>query len=129
MNKTTTAYGTPSKRKAFDYCLYMLLASYFDKAVCKNKILENKLYLYYKELSADKQVDMEKRCIKALGKSALAKMPKNYFRQKVEISLATRAGGETEILVDDGIMVIAVIATDGPAPKVCVRKVAMVKEA
>ena len=130
MNTNTTTYSANlSKRKALDYCLYMLLASYFDKAVCKNKTLENKLYLYYTELSADKQVDMEKRCLKALKKSALAKMPNNYFHQKVEISLVTKAGGETEILLDDGFTVIGVMSTGAPAYKVCTRKVAMAKEA
>lgn len=57
-----------TKQQENAYIIYMMLGSYFDKTVCKTKHLEKILYLYYKELSADKQVARENEVMKELDK-------------------------------------------------------------
>lgn len=57
-----------TKQQENAYILYMMLGSFFDRTVCKTKHMEKVLYLYYKELSADKQVARENEVLKELDK-------------------------------------------------------------
>ena len=38
------------KQKAFDYCVYMMLSSYYKKTVCLSDVMETNLFLRYREL-------------------------------------------------------------------------------
>lgn len=44
--------------------LYMIISSYFHKCSCKSRALEENLFLYYKEIHKDRQVDKERQIIR-----------------------------------------------------------------
>ena len=46
------------------YMLYMIISSYFHRCYCRSKVLEEKLFLYYKELKEDRQVEKERQIIR-----------------------------------------------------------------
>ena len=41
------------------YALYMIMGSYFHKSVCNTKVLERKLFLYYKDLNCEVTISFE----------------------------------------------------------------------
>ena len=45
------------------YIVYMIVGSYFNKAVCKNQMMENRLYLYYTEMREATQEAKEQKGI------------------------------------------------------------------
>lgn len=49
------------KQCAETYMLYMMIGSYFSKTYCSNSLAEKRLYLYYKELPANRQTAEEER--------------------------------------------------------------------
>ena len=55
-----------NKQQETAYMVYMIIGSYFHKCTCKTKILENKLFLSYKEMGKDKQEEKESRIIKVV---------------------------------------------------------------
>lgn len=57
-----------TKQQENTYIVYMMLGSFFNKTICRTKYVEKVLYLYYKELSADKQVSRETDILKELDK-------------------------------------------------------------
>lgn len=57
-----------TKQQENAYIIYMMLSSFFQKAVCMTKHLEKTLFLYYKDLSAEKQVNREAEILKELEK-------------------------------------------------------------
>ncbi len=81
-----------SKQKAFDYCMYMMLSSYFSKAVCTTRIHESQLYLYYQEEKTEDQVRMEQQCIQLAEKEILSKIPDSVLRKPVNIRLLGSQG-------------------------------------
>lgn len=70
------------KQKAFDYCVYMMLSSYYKKAICLSDILETKLFLHYKELNDKMAESMECEAINVIEKSILPNIPED-IEQKV----------------------------------------------
>ncbi len=122
LKRKNIATNNPAQQKAFDYCTYMMLSSYFDKAICKNKAYESKLFLYYQDLSVSQQIEMECRCLKTLREDVLCKLPKKFFYQMVEIHLVPQPGGGTEIVIFDGINVIGVSTVYGSQPTAYTRK-------
>lgn len=88
------------KQHSFDYCMYMMLASYFGKSVCVSKIQEEKLFLYYRELKPQEQIDMEQQCIKLIEKELLKKLPEKVWGFQVEVHLrGNERSPETEIQI------------------------------
>lgn len=51
------------------YILYMILSSYFHKCICRSKITEENLFLYYKNMSTGKQEKRESQIINAVGRA------------------------------------------------------------
>ena len=45
------------------YMLYMIISSYFHKCYCHSKIMEKKLFLYYREMNQKYQVNIEEQMI------------------------------------------------------------------
>lgn len=87
-----------TKQSAFDYALYMIASSYFDKAVCKSKRAEGSLYLQYKEQKTDRQFQMEDMCISYMDKLS-KQLPASLFQQNMEVHLRrNREGAPMEIL-------------------------------
>lgn len=82
-----------NNQTAFEYALYMIAGSYFDKATCKSKLIERNMLLQYKEQKIDKQYQMEDMCIRFMNKLA-HKLPHNYFKQNMEVHLVRRQSGK-----------------------------------
>ena len=76
-----------SKQKTFDYCMYMMLSSYFARATCTTRIHESQLYLYYQEEKAEEQIRMEQQCIRLAESEILPKIPAGMLRKSVRIHL------------------------------------------
>lgn len=51
------------------YIYYMLVGSYFHKAQCRNRSMENLLFMFYKEMPRAKQEKLEAKVIRTLAKS------------------------------------------------------------
>lgn len=72
---------------AFEYALYMMLGSYFDKAVCKNQLLEKKMYVQYLEQREKNQIQMENICIRFVEKKLFSLLPEELWKQQVEVQI------------------------------------------
>ncbi len=70
---------------AFEYVVYMMVGSYFDKAVCKNKLLEKKMYVQYIEQKERNQIQMEDICIRFIEKELMNHLPEQIWGQQVEV--------------------------------------------
>ncbi len=55
---------TSHRQQETAYMLYMIISSYFHKCSCKSRALEENLFLYYKEIQKDRQVDKERQIIR-----------------------------------------------------------------
>lgn len=86
-----------NSQTAFEYALYMIAASYFNKAKCKNRLLEKNMFLQYKEQKLDNQYKMEDICIGYLEK-LVKELPEKVFKQDVEVLFRKKEDGTTKIL-------------------------------
>ena len=77
-----------NNQTAFEYVVYMMFGSYFDKAVCKNKLLEKKMYVHYLEQKERNQIQMENLCIHFIEKKLMKKVPEALWNQQVEVRFA-----------------------------------------
>ena len=83
---------------AFEYVIYMMLGSYFKKAVCKNKLLEKKLFVQYLEQKEKKQLQMEDICIRYVEKKLMPNFPEKFWEQEVEVKFCpTDINGVKEV--------------------------------
>jgi len=88
-------------QKAFEYVLYMIAASYFDKAVCRTKLTERNMLLQYKEQKLDNQYKMEETCIKYM-EGLVKRLPKKFFSQTMNVRLRRHSDADlTEILFEN----------------------------
>ena len=55
---------TSHRQQETAYMLYMIIGSYFHRCSCRSKALEENLFLYYKEIHKDRQVDKERQIIR-----------------------------------------------------------------
>lgn len=78
-----------TKKNATDYVLYMIASSYFKKAVCTTKVLEKRLFLYYKDLSVKEQEQIEERCIRYVEKQLMNEVPQNIWDESVTVAMKT----------------------------------------
>ena len=85
-----------NNQTAFEYALYMIAASYFDKAVCMSYFTEKSMLLQYKEQKLDKQYQMEDVCIRFMDGVAEA-LPEKFFKQNMQVRLNKKEGAPTEI--------------------------------
>jgi len=95
-----------NNQTAFEYALYMIAASYFDKAVCLSKMTEKNMLVQYKEQNLNKQYQMEDICIDFMDQLA-KRLPSNYFYRDVEVRLERIAPGVREINFLDNQHIIA----------------------
>lgn len=95
---------------AFDYALYMIATSYFDKAECKNTIKEKNMYIQYKEQKLDNQYKMEDICIDYMER-LLKKLPEEVFKQNIKAYLRKLDDKHTEILLVGKAYALSLIGT------------------
>ena len=85
-----------NNQTAFEYALYMIASSYFDRVKCKNTILEKSMLLQYKEQKLDNQYKMEDICI-AYMDGLQQKLPKDLFKQNTVVRFRKRQNGFTTL--------------------------------
>ncbi len=77
---------TTKDRAAFEYALYMIVSSYFDKADCSTGIMERNLLLHYKEQKIRKQYEMEDYCIRFMD-NLEQRLGTKFFSGKATVRL------------------------------------------
>ena len=95
-----------NNQTAFEYVLYMIAASYFNKTVCLSEITERNMLLQYKEQPVNKQYRMEDICIDYMDK-LIEKLPKKIFDRNMDVKLNILDTGMTEILFMDDESIVA----------------------
>ena len=75
------------RQRAFDYSMYVMLSSYFDKTVCTTKLQEKKLCLAYQELKDEIKQDYDESSIKIIEKELLLKLPRQFTQQQMDLAL------------------------------------------
>ncbi len=75
-----------SDQAAFEYVLYMIAASYFEKATCVTDLTERKLLLHYKDQKENAQLNMESYCIRFM-EGFEDRLGKNFFAKDVRVRL------------------------------------------
>ncbi len=75
------------KQRAFDYSMYVMLSSYFDKAICSTKLQQKKLCLAYQELKDKEKEQFDEKSIQIIEKELLPNIPEWFFNQKLELLL------------------------------------------
>ncbi len=75
-----------NNQTAFEYALYMIAASYFNKVTCNSLINEKYMLLQYKEQKLDKQYQMEETCIRYMDELK-KKFPKDFFQQNMNAKI------------------------------------------
>ena len=70
---------------AFEYVIYMMLGSYFRKAICKNRNLEKNMYVQYLEQKEKSQIQMEDICIRYVERKLMSNFPDWFWEQDVEV--------------------------------------------
>lgn len=70
---------------AFDYVIYMMVGSYFDKTECMNTLQEKKMRLQYCEQKQANQYRMEELCIDYVEKELLPALPESFWHRQVQV--------------------------------------------
>lgn len=89
-----------NNQTAFEYALYMMAASYFDRTVCTSRLTERNMLLQYKKQKLNKQYQMEDTCIEFMD-GLVKKIPADFFNRSVEAKLNRMESGLTEIIFGD----------------------------
>lgn len=89
-----------NSQTSFEYALYMIAASYFNKSACLSEITEKNMLLQYKEQKLNSQYQMEEICIEFMD-NLVSKIPSRFFERSVAVKLNKTASGKTEIVIGD----------------------------
>ena len=96
------AKNTNAAQFQLEYVMYMMLSSYYKKAKCTSKRSEERLYLYYMDMTKDKQYRLEENCIQCIEEEILPEIGKripelsDIVDMECEVRLANR--GDHHIL-------------------------------
>ena len=77
--------GLTSVKDASAYIIYMMLGSYFKKAVCVSSSKESQLKIAYLEQKKDNQIKQEERCENYIEQRIIPVMPQEIFEDMVEV--------------------------------------------
>lgn len=100
------------KLKGFNYCMYMILGSYFNNARCTTKYLEKKCRLQYCELGPNKQGDNEERCINYLDRNVFSIFPKPLMKVDVDLLFRQYNSCSAEIQARSDMFIIRIFLED-----------------
>lgn len=73
------------RSKALAYAIFMVVGSYFKKAVPVSDIKEKRLRLYYSEQKRDNQIKMEEQCIKYFENFINDELTEDMLNDMVEV--------------------------------------------
>lgn len=68
-----------------EYIIYMIMGSYFKKAVCKSEIRLKQLMVSYGETKRDTQIKIEEKCISYIDNEIIGHVPEDIFNDMVEV--------------------------------------------
>ena len=85
-----------NRQQQMGYILLMIIGSYFHKSICNTKAMETTLFLHYKELSENRQINLEERVIKDTERMLSDYLP-IFTEMNCEISICRN--GEYLILI------------------------------
>lgn len=86
-----------NNQKALEYAIYMMVGSYFKKAVCLNKAYEETLRVHYCEQKLDNQYHMEDQCIKYVESVLMEELPEDIWQEEVEARILVLPNAPSEI--------------------------------
>ena len=96
------------KQRAFDYSMYVMLSSYFNKTSCTTNMQKQKLYLAYQELKEAEKQKLDEKSIKLIEKELLPNLPEWFFNQQMEVSLIGSEEEYTEIRLQNRYYVLRI---------------------
>ena len=76
---------TIDKQKAFDYCVYVMLSSYYKKAECLSDVLETNLLLRFRELKDSVAEDLESEAINVIERFVLPNIPEAIEHKEAKV--------------------------------------------
>lgn len=88
-------------QKAFNYAMYMMLGSYFDKMTDASVFAVRTMYLYYVEQKAEKQYLLEDIVIRYAENVLLHTLPKDVWKESVKISFLEEGADEIVVFAGD----------------------------
>lgn len=80
------------EQEAMAYTIYMMLGSYFKKAVCNSNIRLGQLKLEYCEQKRDKQIKNEERCDYFIENKMIPNLPEIIFGDMVDVYFIAENG-------------------------------------
>lgn len=89
-------------QKAFEYALYSILSTCFQKADCDSPVLEDKLKIRYKAVKEDARDLIDEACIRYIENQLQSCLPKAVFDQAVTVKLVRKAHWDKTILRFEG---------------------------
>lgn len=72
-------------QKAFEYAMYEMIGSYFNRATCESKLQEENLKLYFMEQGLQKQYQFEDTCIAFAEKVLSKNFPEEAWNKDVTV--------------------------------------------
>lgn len=103
MNKT-------EKQRAFDYSMYVMLSSYFNKTFCSTNMQQKKLCLAYQELKDTEKQQFDEKSIQLIEKELRPNLPNWFFNQQMKILLIGNEEECTEIRFQNRYYILRVKA-------------------
>lgn len=99
MKKFTTNFE--NVQMSLDYAIYMIVGSYFGKAVCCTTFMEKKLHLMYGQESLSTQYFLEEICDRYVKQNILPEFPA-MERQNVEVFIERKPGSSVTSIIFEG---------------------------
>lgn len=84
-------------QKAMEYVVYMMIGSYFKGIRCASRWMEDSLHIEYLEVKEKTQDIMEKKCIRYMRRKLWPCMPRQIWREQMEVSFVSFSDGSSEV--------------------------------
>ncbi|MCR5255597.1 MAG: hypothetical protein K6D96_06655 [Acetatifactor sp.] len=88
-----------AKLRTYEFCLYMMLESYFRKSFCRSKFLEANLLLYYRELPNDRAYKYEEEMLYQIEKIIMPNVIAKYLDDNAEVFLHRKDSFSPTVIV------------------------------
>ncbi len=77
-------------QSAFEYAIYVIVGSYFEKTSCISPLLEKTLKIKFLDQKQDKQASLEENCIGFVEKKLLKVLPADLWKGVAEVKLGVK---------------------------------------
>lgn len=82
---------------AMEYIIYMMIGSYFKSAKCTSKILEQRLFLYYKDMNEKTQIEKETKIINYAENILKKSVGEHIWEEDVLVNFGTGWSKGTQV--------------------------------